>query len=87
MRSQTFLSSVISHYNAWCVILAGEVLNYFFIGYGSIGVITFLYAILTFAILPAIRSRTTGDVRRSLDDLGVDQNSDAVDLDEVSKGI
>lgn len=55
VRSRTFLESVVPRHLDMGVILAGEVCSYFFIGFGSIGMATLLYAILKLVIAPAMR--------------------------------
>ena len=63
VRSWTFLNSVVPRHADMAVVLAGEVLNYIFIGYGSIGVAAAIYAVLKFAIAPTRNSRRAGGGR------------------------
>jgi hypothetical protein len=57
VRSSTFFSSVVPRHIDMGVILAGEVLSYIFIGYGSIGIVTIMYAVARLVIVLTKKSR------------------------------
>jgi hypothetical protein len=51
VRSRTFLNSVVPHHFDMGVVLTGEVLSYAFIGVGSIGIVTLMYALLRIVVV------------------------------------
>lgn len=63
IRSQAFLGTVFPNHLHLGIIILGSLLSCLFVGVGSIGIATLLYAGLQLGVLPALKKRTSNDMQ------------------------